>query len=78
MNDITPLLILLLMTNKKGFNSIKNAIEAADGFSAKINSMSNMFSMLPKLTGMFNSMNASSENSENYIDTLKNFSDILK
>lgn len=77
MNDITPILILLLMTNKNGFNSIKNAIEAADSFSAKINSMSNMFSMLPKLSGMFNNSGLT-ENSENYIDTLKNFSDILK
>ncbi len=67
------------MTNKNGFNSIKNAIEAADGFSSKISNMSNMFSMLPKLTGMFNSINSQPNNAtENYIDTLKNFSDILK
>ena len=77
MNDITPILILLLMTNKNGFNSIKNAIEAADGFSSKISSMSNMFSMLPKITGMFNN-SSTNDASENYIDTLKNFSDILK
>ncbi len=78
MNNMTPLLIMLLLTNKNGFNNIKNAIEAADGFSTKINSMTNMFSMLPKLTGMFNAVNPQNNIENNYVDTLKNISDIFK
>lgn len=78
MNNMTPLLIMLLLTNKNGFNNIKNAIEAADGFSTKINSMTNMFSMLPKLTGMFNAVNQQNNIENNYVDTLKNISDIFK
>ena len=77
-NDMTPMLILLLLTNRNGFNNIKNAIEVADGFSSKISNMTNMFSMLPKLTGMFNAVNTQSNNENNYVDTLKNFADILK
>ena len=79
MNDFTPMMILLLLTNKNGFNSIKNAIEAADGFSSKISNMTNMFSMLPKLTGMLNQTSSGNESSAmNYVDTLKNLQDILK
>lgn len=78
MNNMTPLLIMLLLTNKNGFNNIKNAIEAADGFSTKINSMTNMFSMLPKLTGMFNAVNQQNNIENDYVDTLKNISDIFK
>ncbi len=77
-NDLTPMFILFLLTNKNGFNSIKNAIEAADNFSSKINNMSNLFSMLPNLTGLFNNISSQGSSSESYIDTLKNFSEFLK
>ena len=41
--------------------------------------MTNMFSMLPKLTGMLNQTSSGNESSAmNYVDTLKNLQDILK
>lgn len=77
MNDLTPLLLLFAITNKKGFNNIKNAIEAADGFNSKLSNITNMFSMIPNLGGLLNQHNTHQESEQNYIDTLKNISDIL-
>lgn len=83
MTDITPLLFIMALTNKNGFNNIKTAIEAADGFTTKINNMSNMMSMLPKFTGllnnanMFNQESASAETNETYVDTLKDIMSAL-
>ncbi len=77
MNDLTPLFLLFAVTNKNGFNSIKNAIEAADGFNSKINNISNIFTMLPKLTGIFNTQAESIPSEKSYVDTLKSISEIL-
>lgn len=83
MTDLTPLLFIMALMNKKGFNNIKTAIEAADGFTSKINNMSNMMSMLPKVTGLLNNVNmfnqesASSTANENYVDTLKDIMSVL-
>ncbi len=74
MNDLTPMFILFMMMNKNGFNNVKNAIEAADNFTSRISSMSNMFSMLPKISGM---MNSTQQTNENYVDTLKNISNLF-
>ena len=80
MNDLMPLLMIMALTNKKGFNSIKNAIEAADSFHTKISHFGNIFSMLPSLMNGMNALgNAASppsggntQNTTNqYIDTLK-------
>ncbi len=57
MPDISTLLILLTLTNKNGFNSIKHAIEAADNFSNKIQSISNIMNVLPSLSSLFSSVN---------------------
>ena len=77
MNDLTPLFLLFAVMNKKGFNSIKNAIEAADGFNSKINSISNIFTMLPNLSGILSSSSESGPSEKNYIDTLKSINEIL-
>lgn len=85
MNDWMPLLLIMAMTNKKGFNSIKNAIEAADNFQTKFNNFGNIFSMLPNLMGGLNALggipfpnsapgnnnNNNNNNTSQYIDTLK-------
>ena len=75
MNDLTPLIFILALTNKNGFKNIKNAFEAADGFTTKINNMTSMMSMLPKMTGLLNNFtqsdNQSSSFNEHYVDTLK-------
>lgn len=76
LNDLTPLIFILALTNKNGFKNIKNAFEAADGFTTKINNMTNMMSMLPKMTGLLNNFSQvtaqeSNPINENYIDTLK-------
>ena len=57
MPDISTLLILLTLTNKNGFNSIKHAIEAADNFSNRIQSISNIMNVLPSLSSLFSSNN---------------------
>ena len=57
MPDISTLLILLTLTNKNGFNSIKKAIETADNFSGKIQSISTIMNVLPNLSNLFNSTN---------------------
>jgi hypothetical protein len=54
LTDLTPLIFILALTNKNGFKNIKNAFEAADGFTTKINNMTSMMSMLPKMTGLLN------------------------
>ncbi len=83
MTDLTPLLFIMALTNKNGFKNIKNAIEAADGFTSKINNMSNMMTMLPKFTGllnnanMFNQTGTTQEQNENYVDTLKDIMQTL-
>ncbi len=76
LNDLTPLILILALTNKNGFKNIKNAFEAADGFTTKINNMSNIMTMLPKFTGMLNNTNIFSQQdtnkqNDNYVDTLK-------
>ena len=80
MNDLMPLLMIMALTNKKGFNSIKNSIEAADSFNSKISNFGNIFSMLPSLmngmTALGNtaappSQGAQNNNTSQYIDTLK-------
>ncbi|MBE7092432.1 MAG: hypothetical protein E7365_04560 [Clostridiales bacterium] len=83
MTDLTPLIFILALTNKNGFNSIKNAFEAADGFTTKINNITNMMSMLPNFTGLLNNINnfsgqSSPQTSENYVDTLKDIMSNLK
>ncbi len=69
MNDFSILMILFALMNKNGFNSIKNAIKAADSFSSQICNISNIMNMLPMLNGVMNSQKAGSET--NYVDTLK-------
>ncbi len=79
MNDLMPMLLMISLTNKKSFNNIKNAIEAADGFTSKINNMTSMMSMLPKLTSVLNNtgvLNQSPESSA-YTDTLKDILSVL-
>ena len=76
MNDLTPLIFILALTNKNGFKNIKNAFEAADGFTTKISNMTSMMSMLPKMTGLLNNFNPKTQQNsnpinENYVDTLK-------
>ena len=83
MNDLTPLIFILALTNKNGFKNIKNAFEAADGFTTKISNMTSMISMLPKMTGLLNNFNQSNEEisspiNETYIDTLKDIMENLK
>ncbi len=83
MTDLTPLIFILALTNKNGFKNIKNAFEAADGFTTKISNMTNIMSMLPKMTGLLNNFNQSTEQSgnpinENYVDTLKDIMENLK
>ena len=77
MNNLTSMLLMLSLMNKNGFNSIKNAIEAADGFNSKINSISNIFTMLPNLSGILSSSSESGPSEKNYIDTLKSINEIL-
>ncbi len=83
MTDLTPLIFILALTNKNGFKNIKNAFEAADGFTTKINNMTNMMSMLPKMTGLLNNFNQGTQQgsnpiNENYVDTLKDIMENLK
>ncbi len=54
MNNLTPLIILLAITNKNGFNNIKNAIEAADSFANKIGSLTSIMNFLPNIAGLLN------------------------
>ena len=84
MNDLTPMLMILMLTNKSGFNSIKNAIEAVDGISSRISGMSQLMSVLPTLSSLMSTSGeahraADTEHSDtpavSYIDTLK---DLLK
>lgn len=83
MTDLTPLIFILALTNKNGFKNIKNAFDAADGFTTKISNMTNMMSMLPKMTGLLNNFNQAADQNnnsinENYIDTLKDIMENLK
>lgn len=72
MNNLTSMLLMLSLMNKNGFNSIKNAIEAADGFNSKISTFKNMMSVLPTINNMLNTKEALNNNeSDNYTDTLK-------
>lgn len=69
MNDFSVLMILFALMNKNGFNSIKNAIKAADNFSSQIGNISNIMNMLPMLNGVMNTQKTGNET--NYVDTLK-------
>ena len=78
------MLMILMLTNKSGFNSIKNAIEAVDGISNRISGMSQLMSALPTLSSLMSTSGevhraADTEHSDthavSYIDTLK---DLLK
>ena len=78
------MLMILMLTNKSGFNSIKNAIEAVDGISSRISGMSQLMSVLPTLSSLMSTSSethraAEGEHSDtpdvSYIDTLK---DLLK
>ncbi len=76
MNDITVLLIIWALSDKKSFNGIKHAIEAADSFNSKIDSLSGMMNMLPNIMNAFSSDNSDHANNDvmnatKYIDTLK-------
>jgi len=70
MNDLTPLLVLFALSNKDGFNTVKQAIEAADGFSQKIGNIKNIMSLLPSVNSIISGI-SSNDNQEQYIDTLK-------
>ena len=66
------MLLMLSLMNKNGFNSIKNAIETADGFTSKINNFKNMMSVLPTISSVLNTKECSNNNENgSYTDTLK-------
>lgn len=80
MNNLMPLLLIMAMTNNKGFSSIKNAIEVAENFQSKFSNFGNLFSMLPSLMNGMNSIGGTpspssngnaQNNTQQYIDTLK-------
>lgn len=67
MNDFSVLMVLFALMNKNGFNSIKNAVKAADNFSSQIGNISSIMNMLP----MLNNVSGEKKSETNYVDTLK-------
>ncbi len=83
MNDITVLLILWALSDKKSFNGIKHAIEAADSFNSRIDSLSGMMNMLPNIMNAFSQGGSNMQNKDmcdtaKYIDTLKDMLRFIK
>ena len=76
MNDFSVLMIFFAMMNKNGFNSIKNAVKAADNFSSQIGSITNIMNMLPLLNITANGQKPCKE--VNYVDTLKDILSCIK
>ncbi len=70
MNDITVIIVLFALMNKNGFSQLKSAIKTVESISSGLGNISGIVNMLPAMQNIMSNMNKS-ENSADYIDTLK-------